>query len=162
MHTTRHLLKFLLSFGAANRLCIHLNQDPVTGHLLHTATILHLFLTSYPVNAGRESRRAPASPVTPPPPEHRAAGVTNEDLAWELLYNGRFQLPAEEAEAAWADATGVTDVMREATPPVQGMSAEQVAEQTAKRVRRIAEAAFWDSLTGELLHNLHCHQHGQA
>lgn len=36
----------------------------------------------------------------------------NEAMAWELLYNLKWQLPTEELEAAWKDATGETAVMK--------------------------------------------------
>ena len=36
----------------------------------------------------------------------------NEAMAWELLYNLKWQLSTEELEAAWKDATGETAVMK--------------------------------------------------
>ena len=36
----------------------------------------------------------------------------NEAMAWELLYNLSWQLPTEELEGAWKDATGQTAVMK--------------------------------------------------
>lgn len=36
----------------------------------------------------------------------------NEAMAWELLYNLKWQLPTVELEAAWKDATGETAVMQ--------------------------------------------------
>ena len=36
----------------------------------------------------------------------------NERMTWELLYNLKWQLPTEELEAAWKDATGETSVMK--------------------------------------------------
>ena len=53
---------------------------------------------------------------------------------------------------AWQDATGETDVMREGAPSVEGLTAPDAALANSRRLRRIAEAAFWDSLAG-LLHS---------
>ena len=39
-------------------------------------------------------------------------GDENEGMAWELLYNLQWQLPTEELEAGWKDATGETSVMK--------------------------------------------------
>lgn len=50
----------------------------------------------------------PASPVAGAPVE----GDENEGMAWELLYNLQWQLPTEELEATWKDATGETSVMK--------------------------------------------------
>lgn len=36
----------------------------------------------------------------------------NEGMAWELLYNLQWQLPTEELESGWRDATGETSVMK--------------------------------------------------
>lgn len=98
-----------------------------------------------PVTPVRQTSAAsPASPATPGP------AVTNESLAWELLYDLNFQLPTEEAESSWRDATEETDVMRESPTPPEGLSHPKTAAATARRVRRIAEKAFWDSMTGAL------------
>ena len=48
----------------------------------------------------------PSSPVA------GAAADENEGMAWELLYNLQWQLPTEELEAGWKDATGETSVMK--------------------------------------------------
>lgn len=87
-------------------------------------------------------------PVSPPRPGNATAAVTNETLAWELLYNLNYQLPTEEAEASWKEATGEANVMQEAVPRLQEMSSEEARKATQARVRRIAEAAFWDSIAG--------------
>ncbi len=39
----------------------------------------------------------------------------NEGMAWELLYNVKWQLPTEELGAGWKDATGETSVMKVCT-----------------------------------------------
>ncbi len=45
-------------------------------------------------------------------------GVTaNEAMAWELLYDLNHRLPTTDAELAWSDATGATDVMAELPLP---------------------------------------------
>ena len=38
-------------------------------------------------------------------------------MAWELLYNLSWQLPTEELEGAWKDATGQTAVMKVSSFP---------------------------------------------
>ena len=53
--------------------------------------------------------------------------------------------------ASWQDATGETDVMREGAPSLEGLAPPDAALANSHRLRRIAEAAFWDSLAG-LLH----------
>ena len=94
------------------------------------------------------------SPRTPPraspPAAPTAAAVTNETLAWELLYNMGYQLPTEEAETSWRDATGETNVMLEGMPQIDNLQPPEMAMKAAQmRIRRIAEAAFWDSLAGK-------------
>ena len=53
-------------------------------------------------------------------------GVTaNEAMAWELLYDLNHRLPTADAELAWSDATGATDVMAE--PPLpEGLAPTEV------------------------------------
>ena len=98
-----------------------------------------------PSAANWSPRGNPASPSRP----GVAAAVTNETLAWELLYNLNHQLSSEEAEASWRDATGEADVMKEPIPDLKGMAPQEATMATQQRVRRIAEAAFWDSLASE-------------
>ena len=57
------------------------------------------------------------------------------------------QLPTADLDAAWSDALGETDPMREAPPePEHIPSGEQLAQLVQQRVKRIAERAYWDSV----------------
>lgn len=61
------------------------------------------------------------------------------------------QLPTSELDAAWADAMGETNPMDE--PPVSAedaAGAAELAQAVQRRVKRIAERAFWDSLRERL------------
>ena len=72
----------------------------------------------------------------------------------------RLQLPTDELDAAWSDAMGTTDPMSEPalpTPEVVAAAAAAAAgghggQEAAlvalvqRRVKRIAERAFWDSV----------------
>ena len=91
---------------------------------------------------------SPGAPTAPGSPSPAAAAVTNETLAWELLYNRDCQLSTREAETSWRDATGETNVMLEPVPQLQAASPDEAKAATQIRVRRIAEATFWDSLSG--------------
>ncbi|KAL0051938.1 hypothetical protein WJX82_004904 [Trebouxia sp. C0006] len=94
-------------------------------------------------------KAAARSPMAGPP----AAGEVeeNEGMAWELLYNLKWQLPTEELEAGWKDATGETSVMKESqASPEDNMAPADVAAHVQRRVKRIAEQAFWDSVQATL------------
>lgn len=63
------------------------------------------------------------------------------------------QLPTEEAEAAWGDALGQTDPMAEPAPTPEDMAAAGPAAALAgaqRRIKRIAERAFWDGIQERL------------
>jgi hypothetical protein len=75
----------------------------------------------------------------------------NADMLWALLHDLRWQLPAAEAEALWADAAGETDVMAERCDVPEGASPAAAAAAVRLRVRRIAERAFWDGAAGAML-----------
>ena len=72
---------------------------------------------SSPAKSPSSSGSLPASPEAVPNSPMAASPVAgevdeNEGMAWELLYNLKWQLPTEELEAAWKDATGETSVMK--------------------------------------------------
>lgn len=63
-------------------------------------------------NSPESATNSPAGAGSNSPGGHVEAVDPNEAMAWELLYNLRWQLPTEELEAAWRDATGETAVMK--------------------------------------------------
>ncbi len=68
-----------------------------------------------PAKASSGSGSVPASPEAVPNSPVAGAPVEvdeNERMTWELLYNLQWQLPTEELEAGWKDATGETSVMK--------------------------------------------------
>lgn len=70
---------------------------------------------SSPAKTSTSSGTVPNSPEAVPGSPVAEALVEkdeNEGMAWELLYNLQWQLPTEELEAAWKDATGKTAVMK--------------------------------------------------
>ena len=70
---------------------------------------------SSPAKASTSSGTVPSSPEAVSGSPVAAApveGDENEGMAWELLYNLQWQLPTEELEAGWKDATGETSVMK--------------------------------------------------
>ena len=72
---------------------------------------------SSPAKSPSSSSSLPASPeavANSPTAGGAVAGEVdeNEGMAWELLYNLKWQLPTEELEAGWKDATGETSVMK--------------------------------------------------
>ena len=57
------------------------------------------------------------------------------------------QVPTAGLDAAWSDALGETDPMREAPAAAEDIaSAEQRAQLVQQRVKRIAERAYWDTV----------------
>ena len=76
---------------------------------------------SSPAKSLASSGSLPASPEAVPRSPMAGAPAArevdeNEGMAWELLYNLKWQLPTEELEAGWKDATGETSVMKVCTP----------------------------------------------
>ncbi len=76
---------------------------------------------SSPAKSPASSGSLPASPEAVPRSPMAGAPAAgevdeNEGMAWELLYNLKWQLPTEELEAGWKDATGATSVMKVCTP----------------------------------------------
>ena len=70
---------------------------------------------SSPAKTSTSSGTVPNSPEAFPARTVAGApveGDENEGMAWELLYNLQWQLPTEELEAGWKDATGETAVMK--------------------------------------------------
>lgn len=72
---------------------------------------------SSPAKSPSSSSSLPASPEAAPNSPMAGGAVAgevdeNEGMAWELLYNLKWQLPTEELEAGWKDATGETSVMK--------------------------------------------------
>ncbi|KAL0028624.1 hypothetical protein WJX79_006167 [Trebouxia sp. C0005] len=111
---------------------------------------------SSPAKSPASSGSLPASPEAiprSPMAGSPAAGEVdeNEGMAWELLYNLKWQLPTEELEAGWKDATGETSVMKESqASPEDNVAPADVAAHVQRRVKRIAEQAFWDSVQATL------------
>ena len=124
--------------------------------MLHTGASLHSSPSKAPATpAQAASAIPPASPTTPPGTAVADGGVTNESLAWALLYDLNFQLPTADAEAIWSNATGETRAMEEPVPALEGLSPAQAAAITSLRVRRIADQAFWDSVAGAQCQDYH-------
>ncbi|DBA87711.1 TPA: hypothetical protein ACH3X1_004714 [Trebouxia sp. C0004] len=111
---------------------------------------------SSPAKSPASSGSLPASPEAVPRSPMAGAPAEgdvdeNEGMAWKLLYNLKWQLPTEELEAGWKDATGETSVMKESqASPEDNMAPADVAAHVQRRVKRIAEQAFWDSVQATL------------
>ncbi|PSC74446.1 T-complex 11 [Micractinium conductrix] len=77
----------------------------------------------------------------------------NLGLCWQLLYEPQWQMPTSELETAWGDALGRTDPKAEAPPSPEelaGIDMNAVAALTQRRIKRIAERAFWDAVQEKL------------
>lgn len=83
--------------------------------LAQSATTPSTSPNSSPENASSSSRAVPNSPqAASGSPAAGGPGEVdeNEGMAWELLYNLQWQLPTDELEAGWKDATGKTSVTK--------------------------------------------------
>jgi len=81
--------------------------------------------------------------------EENAAATQRLRLVWELLHDSDYKLPALDAEMAWSDAVGDTAVMTEEPLVAIDLGSDPVAT-LARRVRRVAEQAFWDGVKADL------------
>ncbi|KAK9816195.1 hypothetical protein WJX74_000320, partial [Apatococcus lobatus] len=82
--------------------------------------------------------------------EQAALARGNEGLMWELMYDLDWQLPAEEAEVAWRDASGATNVMQEGRMDPTDLPPSEIATAVQRHIKRIADQAFWDAVEGTL------------
>eukprot|EP00887_Chlorella_sp_A99_P001730 scaffold8.g1730.t1 len=79
--------------------------------------------------------------------------TSNLALMWQLLYDPGWRLPSEDAELAWSDALGGTSVMDEPLPSGEEAAAAgagTLAAAARRRVRRVAEQAYWDGVAERL------------
>jgi hypothetical protein len=69
-------------------------------------------------------------------------------MVWEMLYNPEYALPTADAEAAWHRAMGKDDGGEDGEDEVdpESMSRQELEARVTRRVRAIAEQAYWDSI----------------
>ena len=78
----------------------------------------------------------------------------NERMTWELLYNLQWQLPTEELEAGWKDATGETSVMKVHRVVESDWSSKAACAQFYRALSRIRHNA--DQPTAVMPQDLRC------